>query len=179
MKPILLAAALALALPSAARAEFRIRSTDLAAGRPIPQDHVLDGFGCTGGNRSPGLSWSGAPVGTRSFAVTVYDPDAPTGSGWWHWVVFNLPGTTDHLDTDASRLGLPAGAIQSATDFGKAGYGGPCPPAGAKPHRYVFTVHALKVDSLPLDASASGAMVGYMLGQNALATARLTATLGR
>jgi Raf kinase inhibitor-like YbhB/YbcL family protein len=142
---------------------------------------VFSGFGCTGGNKSPALAWSGAPADAKSFAVTVYDPDAPTGSGWWHWVVFNIPaGTTDLKEGagDAKGALLPAGSVQSVTDFGQPGFGGPCPPAGDKPHRYIFTVHALKLEKLPLEPSASGAMVGFFLGQNTIAKASVTGFTG-
>ena len=122
------------------------------------------------------------PAGTKSFAVVVYDPDAPTGSGWWHWVIFNLPPSATRLPVNAgdpSANLAPPGNVQSMTDFGTTGYGGPCPPQGDKPHRYIFTVYALKVDRLPLDSKASGAMVGFYLNQNALGKASFTATYGR
>ena len=114
--------------------------------------------------------------------MTVYDPDAPTGSGWWHWVVFNLPAGTASLPTgagDGSGSKLPPGAVESRTDFGKPGWGGPCPPAGDKPHRYVFTVHALKVDKLDLAADSPAAMVGFMINANRVGKASFTATYGR
>ena len=114
-----------------------LTSSDIKEGATIVNEQVFKGFGCTGSNISPTLSWSGAPSGTKSFAVTIYDPDAPTGSGWW-------------------------GAIQSRTDFGADGYGGPCPPTGDKPHHYQITVFAVDVDKLP-DAkndAASAALVG-------------------
>jgi Raf kinase inhibitor-like YbhB/YbcL family protein len=158
------------ALLAAQAAGFTLTSPDLPAGKPLPTAQVFNSFGCTGQNISPALSWSGAPADTKSFAITVYDPDAPTGSGWWHWVVFNIP---------ASVTSLPAGAVQSQTDFGAVGFGGACPPQGDKPHRYIFTVHALKVDSLPLDAKAPGAMVGYYLTMNRLGQASFTRTFGR
>ena len=166
---------------SAQAAEFVLESTDLAEGRPLDIRQVFKGFGCEGGNVSPQLSWRGAPVGTRSFAVTVYDPDAPTGSGWWHWTVVNLPPGTTSLPAGAGSAGgtLPAGAVQGRTDYGRSGFGGACPPVGDKPHRYQFTVWALKVEQLPLDENASGAMVGYMLNSHALAKAQLTATYRR
>ena len=129
-----------------------LTSPDMAEGATIANEQVFKGFGCTGGNVSAGLSWSGAPEGTKSFAVTDYDPDAPTGSGWWHWVVFNLPASTTSLPEDAgdpAKKLLPEGAIQSRTDFGAPGYGGPCPPPGDKPHHYHITVFALDVDKLP------------------------------
>ena len=180
MKTIALAALLAVALDASA-AGFTVTSTEIAEGKALTNRQVFKGFGCDGANVSPQLSWSGAPEGTKSFAVTVYDPDAPTCSGWWHWTVVNLPATTSGLATGAGSAGgtLPAGAVQGRTDFGKGGFGGACPPVGDKPHRYQFTVWALKVDSLPVDADASGAMVGFMLNANALGKATLTATYGR
>lgn len=162
--------------------EFAVTSPSLSDGATIGNKHVFAGFGCAGDNRSPALSWSGAPAEAKSFAVTVYDPDAPTGSGWWHWVVFNIPaGTTDLKEGagDAKGASLPAGSVQSVTDFGQPGFGGPCPPAGDKPHRYIFTVHALKLEKLPLEAGASGAMVGFFLGQNTIAKASVTGLYGR
>jgi hypothetical protein len=174
--------AAAAALPSGAQGKFTLTSATLKDGGTIGMDHVFNGFGCTGKNVSPALAWSGAPAGTRSFAITVYDPDAPTGSGWWHWTVVNIPATTKSLPAGAGSsapAGLPAGAVQGRTDFGKPGWGGPCPPAGDKPHRYIFTVWALKVDKLDLNGEASGAMVGFNLGGNALAKATITALFGR
>lgn len=162
-----------------------LKSADIAPNAKIAEKHVYKGFGCEGGNVSPALEWSGAPAGTKSFAITVYDPDAPTGSGWWHWVVFNLPASTTKLEQGAGDAGgarLPAGAVQSRTDFGGPGYGGPCPPKGPslkKPHRYIFTVYALKVDKLDLNADSSGALVGYMLNANALGKASFTGRYGR
>ncbi|WP_028536320.1 kinase inhibitor [Paludibacterium yongneupense] len=179
MKSFLFASALIAATAQAG--EFKLSSTDIAQGRALSSRQVFKGFGCDGANISPQLSWSDAPAATRSFAVTVYDPDAPSGSGWWHWTVVNLPAATHSLPTGAGNPGgpLPAGAVQGRTDFGQPGFGGACPPVGDAPHRYQFTVWALKVDRLPLDENASGALVGFMLKANALATARLTATYGR
>jgi len=178
-----LIATLGLALPLATHAAgFTLESAELKPGKPVPEQHVFKGFGCEGGNVSPSLAWKGAPKETRSFAVTVYDPDAPTGSGWWHWVVFNLPADTTALAAgagDAAAGKAPKGAVQSRTDFGRPGWGGPCPPKGDKPHRYVFTVHALKVDKLDLDENATAALVGFMLNANRLGTASFTATYGR
>jgi Raf kinase inhibitor-like YbhB/YbcL family protein len=114
--------------------------------------------------------------------VTVYDPDAPTGSGWWHWVVFNLPADTRSLEAgagDPAANKMPAGAVQSRTDFGKTGWGGPCPPQGSRPHRYVFTVHALKIEKIELDENAPAAMVGFMINANELARASITARHSR
>ncbi len=161
---------------------FVVTSPQLKAGGRIAEEQVFNGFGCQGGNISPALHWKGAPADTKSFAVTVYDPDAPTGSGWWHWVIFNIPVNVTNLTKDAgnTQAGLtPAGSIQSRTDFGKPGYGGPCPPAGDKSHRYRFTVYALKTDKLPLDESAPAAMVGFYLHQNLIKKAVLKAQYGR
>jgi Raf kinase inhibitor-like YbhB/YbcL family protein len=161
---------------------FRLVSPDLVPGSPVGNAHVYNGFGCTGGNVSPALSWSNPPEGTKSFALMVYDPDAPTGSGWWHWVVWNIPANTKSLlaraGDPASGL-LPVGATQGVTDFGTPGYGGPCPPAGDKPHRYFFRLHALKVEKLELPATATAAMVGFNVKANSIAVAELMATYSR
>ena len=161
-----------------------LTSPDIKDGGTIANEQVFKGFGCTGDNLSPPLSWDGAPSGTKSFAVTVYDPDAPTGSGWWHWVVFNIPSGTKSLPEgagDVKKKLMPKGAIQSRTDFGAGGYGGPCPPAGNKPHRYQITVFAVDVDKLP-DAkndAASAALVGFDLHFHTLAKATLNGVYGR
>jgi Raf kinase inhibitor-like YbhB/YbcL family protein len=163
-------------------ADFQVTSPALKNEGNVGLEQVLNGFGCAGGNVSPELEWKNAPKDTKSFAVTVYDPDAPTGSGWWHWVIFNIPASVNKLPSNAGKpeSGVaPEGSIQSVTDFGKPGYGGPCPPVGDKPHRYIFTLYALKVDQLPLKEDASGAMVGFYLNQNVLAKATLIATYGR
>lgn len=155
---------------------LKVTSPDLKDGDTMAEAQVFNSFGCSGENVSPELNWSAAPKGTKSYAVTVYDPDAPTGSGWWHWTVFNIPANVSKLErgagNDASKL--PNGAKEGRTDFGKTGYGGACPPPGDKPHRYIFKVHALKTDKLELDENASGAMVGYYLKQNGLATGQIT-----
>jgi Raf kinase inhibitor-like YbhB/YbcL family protein len=158
---------------------FRLSSNNFKEGDRLPEAQVFNGMGYTGGNRSPHLAWEGAPDGTKSFVVTCYDPDAPTGSGWWHWVVINLPATTKELPAGSgSGSNLPAGAVQTRTDFGAAGYGGAAPPPG-RVHHYIFTVHALKVEKLDLDSQVSGAMVGYMIFMNGIGKASLTATYGK
>jgi Raf kinase inhibitor-like YbhB/YbcL family protein len=159
-------------------ADFSLTSRDIADNRPLTKREVFNGFGCEGANTSPELSWRNAPAGTKSFAVTVYDPDAPTGSGWWHWTVVNIPLSIKSLPSDAGDH-LPAGAVQGRTDYGHPGFGGVCPPIGDKPHHYQFTVWALKVEKLPLDDQASGALVGYMLNANVLGKATITPTYGR
>lgn len=161
---------------------FELNSPDIRDGQPLSKTQEYAGFGCDGKNIAPALTWQNAPAGTKSFAVTLYDPDAPTGSGWWHWLLFNLPASTSALPAAAGQAqgpALPAGSVQSLTDYGTPGFGGACPPPGDKPHHYIFTVHALSVAKLDLDASAMPALVGYMLNANSLGTATLTATYGR
>jgi len=157
---------------------FLLTSNSFKDGDYLPNDFVLSadyGFGCAGGNKSPHLRWSGAPAGTRSFAVTLYDPDAPTGSGFWHWLVVNIPGDVTELAVGAGSRGghLPAGALQTRTDFGAPGYGGPCPPAGDHPHRYLFSVFAVKAERLDVNPDSSGAVVGFNLHFNMMAKAAI------
>lgn len=155
---------------------FTLKSNDLKG--QLTNKQVFNGFGCSGENISPELSWEDAPVGTKSFAVTVYDPDAPTGSGWWHWVAF---------DISKNKMSLPTGfgnseskdAIQSITDFGKTGFGGACPPKGDKAHRYIFTVHALDVETIGLDKNSNAALVGFYLNSHTIAKASLISYYGR
>ncbi len=156
---------------------FTVTSTSFKDGDYLGKDFILSadfGFGCAGGNRSPHLAWSGAPAGTKSFAVHCYDPDAPTGSGFWHWVVVNIPPTVSELAAGAGSAGgkLPPGALQTRTDFGAPGYGGPCPPEGDHPHRYLFTVFAVS-GLLDVKADTSAAVVGFNLHFQALAKASI------
>jgi Raf kinase inhibitor-like YbhB/YbcL family protein len=167
---------------AASKPHFTITSTDVHQGKQIPAANVFNGMGCTGQNISPALAWSGAPAGTKSFAVTIYDPDAPTGSGWWHWVVYNIPSTATGLPAgagDATKNLLPAGAVQGNTDFGTAGYGGPCPPPGSKTHHYQITVYALKVDKLDIPAGATAAYVGAYIHGTMIGKAEMTALYKR
>jgi Raf kinase inhibitor-like YbhB/YbcL family protein len=162
-------------------AKFTVTSTNISPGGKIADAQVYNGFGCKGGNISPELSWSSAPAGTKSFAILMHDPDAPTGSGWWHWVVYNIPANVSSLPAgagDPKKSLLPAGALQGRTDFGDPGYGGPCPPPG-KPHRYYVRVYALKVEKLEVPADATAAFVGFSVRMHALATAELMGTYGR
>ncbi|HUJ73675.1 MAG TPA: YbhB/YbcL family Raf kinase inhibitor-like protein [bacterium] len=162
-------------------AKFKLTSPNIKPGGTIAIEQVLNSFGCTGSNVSPALEWSGAPEKTKSFALTVYDPDAPTGSGWWHWVVFNIPASATGLPKNAGDLKAnlaPAGSVQSRTDFGTPGWGGPCPPKGDKPHRYFFTVYALDVDHLDANADASAAFIGFNLHFHTLAKASLMGKYG-
>ncbi len=161
---------------------FQLASPTIKPDSTLGKDQVFNGFGCSGGNLSPALQWSGAPEDTRSYALTVYDPDAPTGSGWWHWMVYNLPATVGALPANAGKANsttLPRGALQGRNDFGTRDFGGACPPPGDKPHRYIFTVYALKVDRLDLPADASAALIGYNINANKLGSATFTARYGR
>ncbi|MDB5272001.1 MAG: phospholipid-binding protein precursor ybcl [Chitinophagaceae bacterium] len=170
MKTItLLCLALCFAASASYSQTFTLKSSDL--GGQGTTNQVFNGFGCTGGNISPQLSWENVPEGTKSFAINMYDPDAPTGSGFWHWVVFDIPAGTKELKANAGNPEknlLPAGAIQSLTDFGKAGYGGPCPPEGHGFHQYIITIYALKTDKLGLDKNTNPAMVGFYLNGNTI-----------
>jgi len=154
-----------------------VTSNSFKDGDYLGNDFILSaefGFGCAGGNRSPHLAWSGAPAGTKSFALHCHDPDAPTGSGFWHWVVVNIPPNVTGLPVGAGNPGgkMPAGALQARNDIGTAGYIGPCPPEG-HPHRYLFTVFAVGAESLPVQADTSAAVVGFNLHFAMLAKAEI------
>lgn len=155
---------------------FTLQSSDIQG--QLSDEQVFNSFGCSGKNISPKLTWKNTPKHTKSIALTMYDPDAPTGSGWWHWVIFDIPANASSLNTDAGNLSsaiAPKDSIQSVTSFGAKGFGGACPPQGDKPHQYIFTVYALKVDKLGLDANASPALVGYYLNSNMLAKSSIVA----
>ena len=176
-------------------ATFTLSSPDLANGS-FDNKFVLNGFGCQGQNISPALKWSNLPEGTQSLALQVYDPDAPTGSGFWHWTVYNIPATVTELPQGAgnSPSGLPSGAFGGNTDFfdtgataGNGNYGGPCPPTGDKPHRYIFTLYALAVPHIEVAAgvpkTGTAGLFGFVLnkglGAGLLGKASFTATYGR
>ncbi|MHB1287399.1 MAG: YbhB/YbcL family Raf kinase inhibitor-like protein [Leptospirales bacterium] len=166
---------------SFAQSSIKVTSTDFRNGGKIGMKQVFSGFGCSGGNVSPEIRWRHLPKGTKSIALTTYDPDAPTGSGWWHWVVYNLPPSVSELkrgEGSADGGNLPAGAIQAVTDFGKKGYGGPCPPKGDRPHHYIFTVYALKVAHLDLPPNASPALIGYYLHMNMIGKGTIVGRYG-
>lgn len=155
---------------------FTLSSTDL--GGAMTKTQEFNGFGCIGENQSPQLSWKNAPEGTKSFAITMYDPDAPTGSGFWHWVVFDIPANANELVTNTGNTKLnlaPKGAIQSITDYGMKGFGGSCPPEGHGFHQYIITVYALKTDKLGLDENINPAIVGFNLWNQTLAKASIIA----
>jgi Raf kinase inhibitor-like YbhB/YbcL family protein len=175
--------------------EFTLGSPDLKSG-VFDNKHVLNGFGCKGENISPALEWRNLPAGTKSLALQVYDPDAPTGSGFWHWAVYNIPPTATGLPQGAGNQAarLPAGAFGGNTDFmdtgatgGNGNYGGPCPPVGDKPHRYIFTLYALAVDKVDVAGgvpkTGTAGLYGFVLnkgvGPGLLGKASFTATYGR
>ena len=140
---------------------------------PLAQVHGDAG----GANQSPALRWENPPVGTKSFALSCYDPDAPTGSGFWHWYIINLPADLRSLDENAAA-NLPAGARHARNDYGDYNYGGACPPPGDKPHRYIYTLYALD-SALDLPADATPAVLGFSLNGKVLASGQLTGTYGR
>jgi len=156
--------------------EFQLTSSDVTDGAPLPAPQVSGVMGAGGEDRSPQLSWSGFPEGTRSFAVTVYDPDAPTHSGFWHWAVADIPVSVTELPGGASDGGLPEGAVQLRNDAGFAGYVGAAPPAGHGPHRYFVTVHAVDVDRLDVTPDSTPAFLGFTLFSHTLARAVLVGT---
>jgi Raf kinase inhibitor-like YbhB/YbcL family protein len=160
---------------------LELKSEDISEGQPLAKTFEFAGFGCDGANLSPQLSWSEAPKGTKSFAITAYDPDAPTGSGWRHWMVTDISADTFALERGAgsSNKTLPKGSKSFVNDYGAANFGGACPPQGHGMHRYQFNVWALSVESIDLPDNASGALVGYMLNANVLEKATLTATYSR
>src|SRR5690606_4965605 len=147
---------------------FTLTSNDLVEGKPIDTRFAHSSVG--GANFSPHLSWSGFPEATRSFTVTCLDPDAPTGSGFWHWVAVDLPASVTELATGAER---PEGAFHARNDFGEAAYGGPAPPPGDRPHRYIFVVHAVDVPTLGVTPDTPPAAVGFHLAFHTLARATL------
>ncbi|HEX6492040.1 MAG TPA: YbhB/YbcL family Raf kinase inhibitor-like protein [Candidatus Dormibacteraeota bacterium] len=168
--------------PAAQQAStLSLTSSDVHDGGTIALTHVYNATGCTGQNLSPALAWSGAPAATRSFALTVHDPDAPHPGGWWHWAVYDIPAATASLPRGAGTAGskgMPSGAKQGRNDFGDSTYDGPCPPAGA-PHHYDVVLSALDVSSLNLPPGAAAAQVGFTIGAHTIASAKLTGLYGR
>ena len=146
---------------------FTLSSNDITDGGVLPDGQVY-----AKGNASPHLKWSGAPEGTKSYAVTCFDPDAPTGSGFWHWTVANIPADVTELPAGGP---IPAGAVEGRTDFGETGYGGAAPPPGHGPHRYIFTVFAVDTERLDVTPDNSGAVFGFNLHFHTLAKASITA----
>jgi len=179
-KFVTIATAMGFAVAMTARAgRFTLTSPTIMEGGIVPSAHIYNGFGYHGPNLSPQLDWSGAPAGTKSFAVTIYDPDAPHPGGWWHWLVFDIPADVHELPEGAGSGGaLPAGAIQSLTDFGSTDYGGPAPPPG-RMHRYIFTVYALKVARLEVTSGDAPGIVDQAIRRNAIAQTSIVAKFGK
>jgi Raf kinase inhibitor-like YbhB/YbcL family protein len=155
-------------------ATFTLKSITLGGEATTAQ--AFNDWGSIGDNISPQLSWENIPEGTKSFAVTMFDPDAPTGSGWWHWVMFDISSDVNELVENAGTLAsnlAPTNSIQSINNYGTTGYGGPCPPEGHGWHQYIITIHALKVESLGLDEDTNPAIVGYNLWENTISKASI------
>ena len=168
---------------SAPRSHFGLSSPDARLAVGVPEEYTANVFGCKGGNISPALQWSGAPAGTKSFVITLFDPDVPdTGSGWWHWVVYDVPAKVNSLPKGAGAEHssmLPAGTQQGRTDLGNDAYHGPCPDKGQPPHHYKFTIYALSVEKLDVPPEASGAMVTSTAKESVLGKAVFIARYGR
>jgi Raf kinase inhibitor-like YbhB/YbcL family protein len=181
-KSLMALSLLALSMGSAAAADFSLSIPGLKDGGTAPETMVLNGMDCKGGNISPELAWKGTPTGTKSFALTFYDPDAPTGSGFWHWAVLDIPATASGLPAgagDPSKNQLPKGARLGNSDFGDPSYAGPCPPVGSGAHRLQFVLHALKTEKLPDLAGKTGALTGFLVNANEIARASFTLKLAR
>ena len=167
----------------AAKARFVLSSPDTKLAAKVPEIYTANLFGCSGGNQSPPLQWSGAPAGTKSFVLTLFDPDEHGDpSGWWHWIVYDLPATTTNLPKGAGvehSTALPSGTLQGRTDLGNDAYHGPCPDKGDPPHRYTFTIYALSVEKLDVPADSSGAMVVSTAKDHLLGKAVFIAHYGR
>jgi len=163
----------------AAHPGFQMTSSDLPPGKAFSERYTANEFGCQGGNQSPALQWSGAPVGTKSLAVTMFDPYKPPASGWWHWIVYDLPATAaglPHGAGSAGGAGLPTGAKQGLPDGDapQAHYYGPCPDIGDPPHHYVLTVYALSVAHLDVPPTATAADIDYVIAGKAIGKASIT-----
>lgn len=175
MRKVIIAMVIVFASINISAQTFTLKSNEI--GGQATQKQVFNGFGCAGENVSPQLFWENAPKNTKSFAITMYDPDAPTGSGWWHWLVFDIPNSTTKLKSGAGNVSenlIPKQAIQSKTDFGSYGYGGPCPPQGDGFHKYEITIYALNVDKLGLEKDANPALVGFYLNSKTIEKATIT-----
>ncbi len=157
-----------------------LTSGDIRDGARVPQQQIYTG--CGGGNVSPELSWNGAPANTKSFALTVFDPDAPHRGGWWHWIALGIPASQHHLARGAGTVAggtMPKGTVQGTNDFGEIGYDGPCPPKGNRPHRYQFVLWALDTTVVPFSADVKGPAAAMWLMEHTIAKATMTPVYGR
>lgn len=175
MKKIISSAILAAAVcapisSSAANGNFTVYSPDFKDGMTLVKSNEFNGMGCNGKNIAPEIRWKNAPIDAKSFALTVYDPDAPTGSGWWHYVAYNIPAKDKAHDAAKASAGI----LTTTNDAGFKGFMGPCPPVGHGKHHYIFTVYALNTEKLDLPDNASSAMVGYMINQHKITSATMT-----
>ncbi|MBV8142209.1 MAG: YbhB/YbcL family Raf kinase inhibitor-like protein [Verrucomicrobia bacterium] len=184
LKPLIIVLGCFLALGSFSSVEggeFRLVSSQWREGGTVPRENLFNGSGCQGANISPEIHWSGAPAGTRSFAITMVDPDAPAPGGWWHWVAWNIPGTVSGLPAGAGNKGskaLPASSVQCKNDYGELGYGGPCPPPGTT-HHYVLRIYALSLPKLSPASDQEPAKVARLIEEHSIGVAQLTMKFGR
>ena len=173
----------ALSMPAAFAQSMTVTSAEISDGSIAKNEQVANIFGCKGDNISPSLTWSGAPSDTKSFAITLFDPDAPTGSGFWHWVAFNIPASTTAIPKNAGNVKkklMPKGTVQIRNDYGFDGYGGPCPPPGDKPHHYTLTVYAVDLDKIEgANSKTSAAVIGFNLHFHTKSKAELHFTYSR
>lgn len=153
--------------------EFKLLSETFKEGEKIEENHYTDQFDCIGKNERPAFQWINVPSEAKSFAITFFDEDAPTGSGFWHWVVYNIPANITKINSDT----LPAEAIEPNTDLEKPGFFGPCPPVG-RIHRYTFTLHALDVKDLAVPQGSSGAISRFYINKHTIAKTTLTGIAG-
>ncbi len=163
---------------NSANAKFKISSTEIAPNSAIKSKHVFNGFGCTGENIFPKITWENVPANAKSLALTVYDPDAPTGSGWWHYVAINIPANYTTIAPEIAaqnKFNVNDGIRQIRNDFGTFSFGGPCPPVGHTAHRYIFTIYALKTDKIDIAENSTAALAGYMINQNVISKTSFTA----
>ncbi len=178
MKKLFLVLSFCLAVAPTAFAEsggLRLMSSEWHDGGSVPKENLFNGSGCGGANISPEFHWSGAPSGTKSFSITIFDLDAPTGRGWWHWVIFNIPGTISELPAGAGNkesTGLPIATVQCRNDYGELGYGGPCPPPGST-HRYLAKVYALNVEKLPFGSETPPGKMAKQIETHSVGVAKL------
>lgn len=156
-----------------------LQSKAMQADKMLTSSQVFNGFGCKGNNLSPDIIVKDLPKNTKSLGVTVYDPDAPTGSGWWHWIAYNMPAQDTTLDAGASTHKMPQGTKHARNDYGIYDFGGACPPVGDKPHRYQLTLWALDIETLPIPKDASAALIGYFLNQHKIETKTIQSLYGR